>query len=69
MKITEYERGHQDATRKAITRLHSLAREMNDPRARRMLNNAAFGLGVQSRTEAARAKVAAKARERGKRES
>ena len=45
-KKTEYDRGFNDGLRWAVTWLHNNAAEMNDPRARNLLNNAAFGLGV-----------------------
>ena len=64
MKISEYERGHRDATRAAITWLHAEALRMNDPHAEKILNGAAFSLGVETNTDAAKAKVAARARER-----
>lgn len=50
MKITEYARGHQDATREIIAWLHAEALQMNDPNARSILNGAAFSIGVASKT-------------------
>jgi hypothetical protein len=47
MKISEYQRGYQDAAREMITWLHEEAASMNDPHARRLLDGAAFGLGVK----------------------
>lgn len=41
----EYERGHQDGVRAAVTWLHKRADEMNDPHARAVLNSAATNLG------------------------
>ncbi len=38
MKITEYERGHNDASGEAIAWLHAEALRMNDPHARQILN-------------------------------
>lgn len=64
MKISEYERGHRDATRAAISWLHAQADGMNDEHAQRILNGAAFSLGVETNTDAAKAMVAARARER-----
>lgn len=46
MKISEYQRGYQDAARQMITWLHEEAARMNDPHARRLLDGAAFALGV-----------------------
>lgn len=48
MKISEYQRGYQDAARQMITWLHEEAATMNDPHARRLLDGAAFLLGVKS---------------------
>ena len=48
MKISEYQRGYQDAARQLITWLHEEAATMNGPRARRLLVGAAFLLGVKS---------------------
>lgn len=62
MKITEYERGHQDAIRAAVTWLHNEAKTMNDPHARRLLDGAAFGLGVAFAKPAAKERVARSAR-------
>jgi hypothetical protein len=47
MKISEYQRGYQDAARKMITWLHEEAASMNDPHARRLLDDAAFAIGVR----------------------
>lgn len=47
MKISEYQRGYQDAARQMITWLHEEAASMNDPQARRLLDGAAFALGVR----------------------
>lgn len=47
MKISEYQRGYQDAARQMITWLHEQAASMNDPHARRLLDGAAFALGVR----------------------
>jgi hypothetical protein len=47
MKISEYQRGYQDAARQMITWLHEEAASMNDPHARRLLDCAAFALGVR----------------------
>ena len=47
MKISEYQRGYQDAARQMITWLHEEAASMNDPHARRLLDGAAFALGVR----------------------
>lgn len=61
MKIKEYERGHNDATNDIIAWLHSEALTMTDPHARRILNSAAYALGVQCNTAEAKARVAARA--------
>ena len=45
-KIPDYERGYSDAMREAVTWLHDLAREMNDPHAIGLFNCAAFWLGT-----------------------
>lgn len=63
MKITEYERGHQDAIRAAITWLHTEAKSMNDPHARRLLDGAAFALGVAYAQPAAKERIARRARD------
>ena len=47
MTKTEYDRGFKDGLRWAITWLHNNAAEMNDHRARDILNTAAFHLGVE----------------------
>jgi hypothetical protein len=47
MKISEYQRGYQDAAREMITWLHEEAARMNDPHARRLLDGAAFSLGIK----------------------
>ncbi|MEK7265406.1 MAG: hypothetical protein AAB227_04820 [Pseudomonadota bacterium] len=47
MQITEYDRGFKDGLRWAITFVHNQASEMNDIRARDILNTAAFHLGVE----------------------
>ena len=47
MKISEYQRGYQDAAREMITWLHEEAASINDPHARRLLDGAAFGLGIK----------------------
>lgn len=47
MKISEYQRGYQDAARQMITWLHKEAATMNDAHARRLLDGAAFMLGVK----------------------
>jgi hypothetical protein len=47
MKANEYRRGYHDGLREAIAWLHARAREMNDPHAKRILNTAAFHLGVE----------------------
>ena len=62
MKITEYERGHQDATREIIAWLHAEALRMNYPHARGILNGAAKGIGAIYATKAAKARVAQRAR-------
>ena len=62
MKITEYERGHQDAIRAAITWLHAEAKSMNDPHARRLLDSAADSLGAAFAKPAAKERVARSAR-------
>jgi len=51
MKISEYQRGYQDAAREMITWLHEEAARMNDPHARRLLNSADFALGVRLNEE------------------
>lgn len=51
MKISEYQRGHQDAAREMFTWLHEEAARMNYPHARRLLNSAAFALGVRINDE------------------
>jgi hypothetical protein len=55
VKISEYERGHKDAIRKAVTWLHAEALRMNDPRAQRILNSAAHGLALACASEAGKA--------------
>ena len=50
MKVSEYQRGYQDAARQMITWLHEEAATMNDPQARRLLDGAAFTLGVRINT-------------------
>ena len=50
MKISEYQRGYQDAARQMITWLHEEAASMNDAHARRLLDGAAFTLGVRINT-------------------
>lgn len=50
MKVSEYQRGYQDAARQMITWLHEEAATMNDPHARRLLDGAAFTLGVRINT-------------------
>lgn len=57
MKISEYERGHQDAIRAAVTWLHAEAKSMNDTHARRLMDGAAFGLGVSFSQPAAKERV------------
>ena len=47
MRETEYDRGFKDGLRWAITFIHNRALEMNDSRARTILNTAAFHLGVE----------------------
>ena len=47
MRISEYERGYQDAAREAVAWLQARAHEMNDPHAKQVLNSASFGLGVE----------------------
>lgn len=44
--------GFQDGIRVAIAWLHKRADEMNDPRARQVLNSAAFSLGADKRRAA-----------------
>lgn len=51
MKISDYQRGYQDAARQMITWLHEEAASMNDPSARRLLNGAAFTLGLRVNTQ------------------
>jgi hypothetical protein len=46
MRITEYERGYNDAMRRAISWIHAEALQMNDPHARRVLDLAASSLGA-----------------------
>ncbi len=58
MKITECERGHNDASVEAIAWLHAEALRMNDPHARQILNNAAFSLGVLHNKPEAQARIA-----------
>ena len=58
MKITEYQRGYQDAARQMITWLHEEAASMNDPHARRLLDGAAFALGVKSNSPEVKRAVA-----------
>lgn len=50
MKISEYQRGYQDAARQMITWLHEEAASKNDPHARRLLDGAAYTLGVRINT-------------------
>lgn len=49
MKVSEYQRGYQDAARQMITWLHEEA-ATNDPYARRLLDGAAFTVGVRINT-------------------
>ena len=58
MKITEYQRGYQDAARQMITSLHEEAATMNDPPARRLLDGAAFALGVKANSPEVKRAVA-----------
>ena len=58
MKISEYQRGYQDAARQMITWLHEEAATMNDPHARRLLDGAAFMLGVRSNSPEVKQMVA-----------
>ena len=46
MRITEYERGYNDAMRRAISWIHAEALQMNDPHARGVLDAAAASLGA-----------------------
>lgn len=48
MKISEYQRGYQDAARQMITWLHEEAASMNDPHARQLLDAAAASLGARA---------------------
>lgn len=50
----DYERGFRDGIRSAVTWLHNLADEMNDPHARLVLNCAAFNLGSDASPRAKR---------------
>lgn len=45
----DYKLGKRHGIRWAITWLHRRAREMNDPRARDVLNTAGFHLGVDAK--------------------
>ena len=62
MKISEYERGYNDASGEIIAWLHAEALTMNDPHACGILNGAAFALGVKRNTVEAKARVAQQAR-------
>ena len=42
----DFQAGHRLALRRAVAWLHDEAANMNDPKARDILNTAAFGLGV-----------------------
>ncbi|MGB3502893.1 MAG: hypothetical protein WBA44_14820 [Mesorhizobium sp.] len=46
----DWEAGRRNGIKWAITWLHAEARRMNDPHARQVLNNAAFGMGVVAKT-------------------
>ena len=45
-RLPDYDRGFRDAAKLAVTLLHDEARQMNDPKARDILNSAGFNLGV-----------------------
>ncbi len=47
MKIDGYSRGFQDGLSRAATWLHEEADRMNGPFAKRLLNDAAFSLGIE----------------------
>lgn len=47
MKIDDYTRGFQDGLARAATWLHHEADGMTDPAAKRLLNGAAFSLGIE----------------------
>ena len=49
--LTEYKRGFRAGTRASVERIHEQARQMNDPRARDILNTAAFHLGQEAARE------------------
>lgn len=50
-QMEPYPRGRRDGIRWAITWLHQRAIEMNDWRAKAVLNSAAFGMGVDLKYE------------------
>ncbi|WP_022697948.1 hypothetical protein [Euryhalocaulis caribicus] len=46
MRVSEYDRGVVDGLRRAVSRLHEEAGEMNDPKARDILNTAALSIAT-----------------------
>jgi hypothetical protein len=42
----EYTQGYRAAVKDAVTWLHQRSAQMNDPQAKRVLDSAAFGMGV-----------------------
>lgn len=46
-RSADYKSGIKEGVRFAITWLHARAYSMNDPKARQILNSAAFSLGVE----------------------
>ena len=62
MKITEYERGYQDAMGAAIAWLYAEAARMNDTSAKLLLNAAGSSLGVWHKSPALREEIKRRAR-------
>lgn len=42
-----FEDGQRNGVKAAVTLLHALADEMNDPKARALLNSVAFAMGIK----------------------
>ncbi|EAQ25941.1 hypothetical protein [Roseovarius sp. 217] len=49
----EYVQAFRAASKEAVSYVHELAQEMNDPHAKAILDSAAFSLGVRLRERAA----------------
>jgi hypothetical protein len=46
MRAEQFQQGRRNGVKACVERLHALAAEMNDPKARAILNVAALDLGV-----------------------